>query len=58
MRHYSVSLSQTNWKNNLVEDYIAGSDFLKSFYQYEPNADSFIIAINDRKNFSVNQSEC
>lgn len=55
MRHYSVSLSQTNWKNNLVEDYIAGSDFLKSFYQYEPNADSFITAINDRKNFSVNR---
>lgn len=55
MRHYSVSLSQTNWKNNLVEDYLSGADFLKSFYQYEPNADSFITAINDRKNISVNR---
>lgn len=55
MRNYSVSLSNSNWKNNLVEDYLKGSDFLKSFYQYEPKFESFNEAINDRKKFPIHR---
>jgi bacillithiol biosynthesis cysteine-adding enzyme BshC len=53
MRNYSISLSNSNWKNNLLDDYLKGSDFLKSFYQYEPKFDNLNEAINDRKKFPI-----
>lgn len=56
MRNYSVSLSNSNWKNNLLDDYLKGSDFLKSFYQYESKFESFNEAINDRKKFPIDRS--
>ena len=56
MRHYTVPLSNTNWKNKLVEDYLTGSEFLKSFYHYEPRIDNFSSVIDDRKKFKINRS--
>jgi len=56
MRNYKVSLSNSNWKNNLLDDYLKGHDFLKSFYQYEPKFDNLTHAINDRKKFLVDRS--
>ena len=56
MRNYKVSLSNSNWKNNLLDDYLKGHDFLKSFYQYEPKFDNLRHAINDRKKFPVDRS--
>ena len=56
MRHYTVPLSNTNWKNKLVEDYLTGSEFLKSFYHYEPRIDKFSSVIDDRKKFNINRS--
>lgn len=56
MRSYSVSLSNSNWKNNLLDDYLKGSDFLKTFYQYEPKFESFNEAITDRKKIPVDRN--
>lgn len=56
MRHYKVSLSNSNWKNNLLEDYLKGADFLKSFYHYEPQFDNLFKAIEDRKKFPVQRN--
>jgi len=56
MRSYSVSLSNSNWKNNLLDDYLKGSDFLKSFYQYEPKFDNLNQAITDRKKIPVDRN--
>ena len=56
MRNYKVSLSKTNWKNNLLADYLEGSDFLKSFYKYEPKFENLSAAIADRKNFPVQRN--
>ena len=56
MRNYKVSLSNSNWKNNLLDDYLKGHDFLKSFYQYEPQFDNLTHAINDRKKFPVDRN--
>ena len=55
MRSYSVSLDKSNWKNILLDDYLKGSDFLKSFYQYEPNLDTVNQIITDRKKFPVDR---
>jgi bacillithiol biosynthesis cysteine-adding enzyme BshC len=56
MRNYSISLSESNWKNNLLDDYLNGSDFLKSFYQYDSKLDDLSKAIEDRKKFPVQRS--
>ncbi len=56
MRKYSISLSNSNWKNNLLDDYLKGSDFLKSFYQYEPKFENLIHAINDRNKFPIDRN--
>jgi len=56
MRNYSISLSNSNWKNNLLDDYLNGSDFLKSFYQYEPKFDNLNQAISDRKEFPIDRN--
>lgn len=56
MRHYKVSLSNSNWKNNLLEDYLKGSDFLKSFYQYDPKFENLFKAIEERKKFPVQRN--
>ncbi|MFM7016243.1 MAG: bacillithiol biosynthesis cysteine-adding enzyme BshC [Bacteroidota bacterium] len=55
MRNYKVPLSKTNWKNNLLEDYLNGSDFLQTFYQYEPNFENLEQAISDRRKFVVDR---
>ncbi|MFN5346020.1 MAG: bacillithiol biosynthesis BshC, partial [Bacteroidota bacterium] len=56
MRHYKVSLSNSNWKNNLLEDYLKGSDFLRSFYQYDPKFENLFKAIEERKKFPVQRN--
>ena len=56
MRNYSISLSNSNWKNNLLDDYLNGSDFLKSFYQYEPKFDNLNQAISGRKKFPIDRN--
>jgi len=56
MRNYTISLSNSNWKNNLLDDYLKGSDLLKSFYKYEPKYENLFHAINDRKKFPVDRN--
>ncbi len=50
-----VPFSEIHHFSNLISDYLEGSEPLQPFYEYRPEPDSFLQAIETRKKFSCNR---